>query len=63
MAFPFTHTIHAHSETLNKTVEKPNTLIAETAEARLAADAWAAEQTGASDWVGVIKVAYEPAQQ
>jgi hypothetical protein len=63
MAHPYTHSIHAHSETLDKLVIKPNTLIMDTEEARLAADLWAKEQTGADDWVGVVRVTYVPAEQ
>lgn len=63
MAYPYTHSIHAHSETLAKTLVKENTFIADSTEARLAATQWAAEQTDADDWVGIIRVCYEPAEQ
>ena len=63
MAHPFTHSIHAHSEQLKQTIDKPDTLIMDSAEARLAADIWAAAQTGADDWVGIVRVAYVPAEQ
>ena len=63
MAHPYTHSIHAHSETLDKLVIKPDTLIMDTTEARIAADIWAAEQTGADDWRGVVRVTYVPAEQ
>ena len=61
MAHPFTHSIHAHSERLDRLVTKPNTLIMETEEARLAAEEWAKEQTGSDDWQPIIRVAYVPA--
>jgi hypothetical protein len=63
MAHPFTHSIHAHSVTLNQTVMKPDTLIMDSAEARLAADIWAAAQTGADDWVSIVRVCYVPADE
>ena len=63
MAYPFTHSIHAHSEQLDKLVQKPATLIADSNDARLAADVWAAEQTGSDDWVGIVRVCYVPAEQ
>jgi len=63
MAHPFTHSIHAHSEKLNETVIKPDTYIMDSNEARIAAEVWASIQTGADDWVGVVRVCYVPAEQ
>ena len=58
MAHPFTHSIHAHSAKLDQTVTKEGVQIMDSTEARIAADIWAAEQSGADDWCGVIRVAY-----